>query len=410
MAMSAKAPFRVQFSLRASRQPGFASILARVCINSERSDRFATGLVVETASWCSNKARSSTTPSVNSSIIEIDDVLTGIYREGKRAAEVLTPDEIRIKFIERQSVCQAPKAAKMNFIEVLDKFRAFEAARSELEQSSINTYGRYIDKYLKPTALLLKMDSLDATKVTRVHIDSILIKLKMNTHPEIKTISFQGKVHGYLRTCCVWAFSYGLFKVDPMAGVKIPRGGSEPFGLTHGQQDAIRRLPLVESSLVEVRDMYLFQIDTGLNFEDSRLVNKENLTWEDGLAWLRIVRDKSKEGQGQKLIADVCLTKEAYRIAEKYDWKINSRSNQDTNRSLKVIGLVAGIKEPLKNKHARTTFSQNLMDLGLDRYMIKAVMGHKVGDTLEKHYARPSRRRIGRELIELGYVSPTAFV
>ena len=149
--------------------------------------------------------------------------------------------------------------------------------------------------------------------------------------------------------------------------------------------------------LEEVRDVFLFQIFTGLAYIDAANLTKENI-FEDGLGqkWIRLTRQKSSV-QANIPLLDVPLS-----ILKKYNGLENGKllpihTNQKMNEYLKEIAALCGINKRLTTHCGRHSFSTLMLTKGISIESVSKMLGH-TNITTTQIYAKVLNQKIFAEV------------
>lgn len=149
--------------------------------------------------------------------------------------------------------------------------------------------------------------------------------------------------------------------------------------------------------LEEVRDVFLFQIFTGLAYIDAANLTKENI-FEDGLGqkWIRLTRQKSSV-QANIPLLDVPLS-----ILKKYKGLENGKllpihTNQKMNEYLKEIAALCGINKRLTTHCGRHSFSTLMLTKGISIESVSKMLGH-TNITTTQIYAKVLNQKIFAEV------------
>lgn len=149
--------------------------------------------------------------------------------------------------------------------------------------------------------------------------------------------------------------------------------------------------------LEEVRDVFLFQIFTGLAYIDAANLTKENI-FEDGLGqkWIRLTRQKSSV-QANIPLLDVPLS-----ILKKYRGLENGKllpihTNQKMNEYLKEIAALCGINKRLTTHCGRHSFSTLMLTKGISIESVSKMLGH-TNITTTQIYAKVLNQKIFAEV------------
>lgn len=128
-------------------------------------------------------------------------------------------------------------------------------------------------------------------------------------------------------------------------------------------------------ALKETRDKFMFSVCTALRFSDVNNLKHSNI--KDNV--LHIIQQKTK---GEVILP---LSEEAMEIYERCklvkrgeDFVFRKLTNAATNRNLKEIAEIAGIKQNISFHLSRHTFASILINNGeIDSFIVSKMMGHK---------------------------------
>lgn len=150
------------------------------------------------------------------------------------------------------------------------------------------------------------------------------------------------------------AFNTGAIPTNPARLFKIHFEDTERARLDDEELYRLYSYRFASEPLDRVRDSYIMACYTGLSYIDADSFDKEDLKrYIDGNEW--IIKDRAKTSENFK----VMLLDVPRLIIEKYKGKLPAGqlfpmiSNQDTNRYLKEIAQIVGIKKKLTYHTAR---------------------------------------------------------
>jgi integrase len=180
--------------------------------------------------------------------------------------------------------------------------------------------------------------------------------------------------HKCLKALLNRADSFGKIDRNPYERLKgqFKRGERENVEyLTEDEMRAFEQLSLPTGSALEVaRDLFVFQMYTGLPYSDAQAFNIGDYKW-DGVAWNHIgERIKTGVPYVSRLLSP------AVAILEKYGWEIPKMNNADYNHHLKALGQMAGIKTRLHTHLARHTFATFMLRNGAKIENVSRMLGH----------------------------------
>lgn len=169
-------------------------------------------------------------------------------------------------------------------------------------------------------------------------------------------------------------YPYKNFKVK-----KIPTHRSF---LTPEEVERISNLKFTDNTkhIERVKDMFVFSCYTGLRFSDVQNLKNKDITNTNGEYVVEIRQQKTDDFV--KLPISLLFDGKAVDIIKKYqnssddDFVFTHISNQKANLKLKVVAILAKLKENLTFHIARHSFGTNLAAATSDQFLIKELMGH----------------------------------
>lgn len=122
--------------------------------------------------------------------------------------------------------------------------------------------------------------------------------------------------------------------------------------------------------LQHIKDLFVFQIFTGMACIDLMNFTLEHVSEQDGRKIIRSWREKT---DGSFIIL---FLPEAEKIAGKYDYRLPKISNRKYNDCLKLPGVGAGIRKKPTTHVARHTFATYLPNRGIPVETVSRATGH----------------------------------
>ena len=139
--------------------------------------------------------------------------------------------------------------------------------------------------------------------------------------------------------------------------------------------------PVAGSKMAVARDLFVFQLYTGLSFSDAQAFSIKDYKLVDG-KWVNVGK-RVKTG-----VAYVSqLLPPAVEVLEKYGMQLPKIQNADYNHCLKVLGIDAGIEKPLHSHLARHTFATMMLREGVRIEHVSKMLGH-TNITTTQRYAK----------------------
>ena len=151
--------------------------------------------------------------------------------------------------------------------------------------------------------------------------------------------------------------------------------------LTEEQMQKILELTPVPGSQVDMaRDLFIFQMYTGLAYIDTQKFDATQYREVNG-KW-KFIGERVKTGVPYVSM----LLPPVVEVLKKYDWHVPKMNNQRYNQLLKAIGMVIGI-ERLHSHMARHTFGTWMLSQGAKIENVSRMMGH-TNITQTQRYAK----------------------
>ena len=184
-------------------------------------------------------------------------------------------------------------------------------------------------------------------------------------------------------------------------GFTICRKQKDVEFLTEEEVDRIRRASMPSVNLERVRDLFLFQCYSALSYCDMAALRPSDFKTNDmGYIYIDGARLKTKV----RFIA--ILFEDAITIAQKYNYKLPTISNQRYNTNLKIIADICDIRKPLHTHIGRHTAACYLLNKGLSLEIVAKIMGHST-TKLTRHYAKLLDKTVFRAVDEVMNKSKT---
>jgi len=151
--------------------------------------------------------------------------------------------------------------------------------------------------------------------------------------------------------------------------------------LTEEQMQKILDIEPVPGSQVDMaRDLFIFQMYTGLAYIDTQRFDATQYREVDG-KW-KFIGERVKTGVPYVSM----LLPPVVEVLKKYDWHVPIMNNQKYNQLLKAIGMVIGI-ERLHSHMGRHTFGTWMLSQGAKIENVSRMMGH-TNITQTQRYAK----------------------
>ena len=181
--------------------------------------------------------------------------------------------------------------------------------------------------------------------------------------------------HKCLKALLRRARLFGKIETNPydLLRGEFKRGDCENIEfLTWDEMQRIINLDLPDGSKLEKsRDLFVFQMFTGLSYSDAMAFDFSQYRW-NGSAW---VYNGRRVKTGVPFVSQ--LLQPVVEVLERYGGQLPRMDNADYNHELKTIGLLAQTSLPLHSHLARHTFATWMLSNGVKVENLRRMLGHK---------------------------------
>lgn len=180
--------------------------------------------------------------------------------------------------------------------------------------------------------------------------------------------------HKHMKAMISRAVDFGIIAASPYARLKgkFKRGESDDYEyLTEEQmQRIVDTHPVPNTQMEDVRDLFVFQLFTGLAYSDSQAFDIKNYHKDDDV-W---VANGKRIKTGVPYVS--ALLPPVVDVLERHGWKVPTIPNQKYNCLLKTFGSVIGI-EGLHSHLARHSFATWMLSNDAKVQNVMRMLGHK---------------------------------
>ena len=288
----------------------------------------------------------------------------------KRRAWVLVADESSTSFLEwcSDQIDQLTHSGgtMQHYLTMLTRLNDFDTIRrwQDLTVENIYKWDAYLHKITKPQS--------DADIKAGKPAEPISDGSIYNYHKCLKALLNRAVLFDRLRQN----------PYDRLKG-KFKRGERERIDfLTDEEMAAFESLhPMSGSKMAMARDLFVFQMFTGLAYSDAQNLDIGDYKLIDGV-W---------KNTGERIKTGVAYTSQllppVVEILERYNWQVPHLDNADYNRCLKALGMACGIERPLHSHMARHTFATWMLRHGIPIEHVSKMLGH-TNITQTQRYAK----------------------
>jgi site-specific recombinase XerD len=393
--------FGVHFTLRGSRQQnGKLPLYARIVINKTRCE-LSLKHSLHKNDWNEIKGiakpKNEELKQLNSFLEEVRGKLVRHYRELLMEGKEITAEAVKDAYAGK---VKEEKTYSLLWL-IAHHNNLMKAVLKKGSMKNYYTTEKYIKEFLKKN--YYKSDIL-LKELTYEFITAF--EFFIRSHPVKKndpcTNNGTMKHLERFKKMVTWAVKNEWIDKNPFIGFQLKFKKHERDFLQVNELTAIEKQNFDNSMLIKVRDLFVFSCYTGLAYIDVTELKPQHIIANiDGTKWIRTSRAKTNTS------VHVPLLKQALIILEKYlqEKEILIRetifpwiSNQEANRSLKIIAEVCDIKKHLTFHLARHTFATTVTLInGVPIESISKMLGHtKLSTTMI--YAKVTQSKIGLDM------------
>ena len=212
----------------------------------------------------------------------------------------------------------------------------------------------------------------------------------------VTTVS-DGTIHNYhkhLKALLNRAVDFGMIEVSPYERLKgkFKTGDKESVEyLTEEQMKLILNThPVPGTQMETVRDLFVFQMYTGMSYSDMQAFDIKQYKEEDVRDKISGKKTKRFVYRGERVKTGVpyvsVLLPPVVELLERHGWQVPQMPNQKYNCLLKTFGAVIGIKG-MHSHLARHTFATRALRLGAKIENVSRMLGH-TNITQTQRYAK----------------------
>lgn len=257
--------------------------------------------------------------------------------------------------------------------DLIEEFLSLHRKKSEVGLITNKSFRKY---ELDMSKFIEFIGDVDIATIKPINIEDFRLELSKTYEPT----SVSG-ILGRIKGAFIFAVNNGKIRLNPFNQIVIGKNYKEVEKLDDYDVEKIETKDFCIERLNKVRDMFLFQIYTGLSYSDMIQIEESDIKFNDGMHYVRKPRQKTG------IIFFTVLDDNAMNILKKYDFNMNIMSNQKCNAYLKEIQDICGIKKPLHTHLARHTAATRMLNNGIPLEVVSKVLGH-TNTTQTAHYAK----------------------
>lgn len=227
-----------------------------------------------------------------------------------------------------------------------------------------------------------------------VYLQWLISKKGTNNNGCVKHLQRLKKVMNYAERC-------GMIERNPIGSYSMSIKPAVRNALTNEEVQKLINTTLENETLNRIRDIFVFQIYTGISYADvKKLCLEDFVNEQDGSVWLKMNRTKTRTSFMLPLLQPALDILNKYHIREpgKKEPIFKVISNQKMNVYLKAIQKLAGIEKKLHVHLARHTFATTItLSNGVPIETVSRMLGHTSIRTTQI-YAKVNQRKIADDM------------
>lgn len=361
-------------------------IYCRIYLNNERAD-FSTKQKITTKLWCKTTERvkggNQQIETINHYLDTLTSSVVNLYLKHRSEDTQLNLSIIKRMIFSIKNRRDDKVDRKQRALTYITE--QYISDINEKQNVGIITYGTYkgykssiktlwdFAATQKGDANDIRLEQLDKEFFYRFEKYLLTVK-RMNKNSTHKVLKHARRMFNY-------AFNNGWIDIKPVIWFNVKYTNPPRPLLTMDEIKKLKNLELGnDDKLIETLDSFIFQIYTGLSYQEIKSLRNTHLKTIDGRNWVIIKRKKT--GNEQKLI----LLSDALAIIEKYrsnnycistNQLIPVKSNQKYNESLKIIQRKAEIETKLTSHLGRHVFATTIaLSNGMPLVTLSKILGH----------------------------------
>ena len=204
-----------------------------------------------------------------------------------------------------------------------------------------------------------------------------------------------------IKTVCLFAIANGKMRTDPFFDISLRKGEKSVQFLEEEDIKKIRNAKIENPSINKIRDLFLFQVNSGISYCDTIALQPEDFqTTEDGQYYVHKQRAKTKNYYTAVIFPD------GVEVLKRYHFRLPVLSNQKYNLYLKTLRDICGIDKPLHTHVARHTYATMCLNRGIRLEVVAKLLGHS-DSRMTTHYAKLIKKTIISEVQEAFSIQKT---
>lgn len=343
----------------------------------------------------------------NDFLSSISDIILNYYREKKTKGTSPHPDSIKRHLLNELNKPEEEEKPT-GVIEVFDLFiQSVQVVRKPATIKRFNTLRNYLIEFDQSPKESISFDGFDMAFYDRF-TQWLMARPNKNAHGKTEVGMLNDSISKYistLKTFLDWALTRGYHTNTTFTEYEAKRNSrNEIVKLTLQEVEALEALDVsANKRLSKAKDLFLFGIFTGQRWSDIEAYDPKDIIKTDkGIFW----KFRAVKTEKPTTVPFMGYCAKALPILEKYGYQLPKVSSQQFNRTIKEVGELAGITDPVSIERksgnklielrqpkfkfmashmARRTAVSVLLQKGVPPTVIMKLTGHRDLRTLLKY-------------------------
>ena len=403
--MKSNNTFGVHFVLRTSRtgDDNKFPVYARIVVNGTRTE-FSMKNSISKADWNFGKGeakpKNPELRAFNSYLQEMQGKIYRHYRDLQLEDEPLTAAAVKAAYLG----IEKEKAISYSLLWLVSQHETM--MQKILKPGTMKNY-RATESYLRRFLIArYKKPDMPLNELNYEFISGFEFFVRNNSLKENDPCTTNGTMKHLerLKKMVTWAVKNEWIEKNPFSNFRLKFKHTEREFLSDLELATLENKDFGNFMLDRVKDLFLFSCYTGLSYVDlMELRPAELLTGIDKTRWIKTTRAKTDTPVNVPLLkpAQLLLEKLSGDETAKRETVFPHVSNQEVNRSLKIIAEICGIQKYLTFHLARHTFATTVTLMnGVPIETISKMLGHtKISTTMQ--YVKVTQTKIGMDMNSL---------
>lgn len=357
-------------------EDGLIPIYLRITVNRKKSEIACKCGILDPELWDDLIQRERHSRSlVNPILSELETKIGAIHRELSEQGKQITSQLLKETFLfgSKQYMLLGEFVSSF-FDKHINGSPAYTQATIKNYSGTIKYFLKFLDSTNRGRMLLA-----NTSEMLIQEFDRYLLNVKIDANGKYMKANTRMKHHKRMKSVFRHAVDEMLLDRTPYTRFKIKEEPSSRTFLSRSELALIEDNELGgNTSLLKVRNIFLFSVYTGLRFNEAQQLRTENIEQDGTKFWLNFYQEKTHlTHRIPLLLKALSLIKMCEDTCAETGYLLPRISNQKVNSYLKLIGEMCGINKKLTRHVARHTHATTIMlSNGASMEVVSRQLGH----------------------------------